>query len=105
MEKNKGKVKLDDELLDKISGGCDDPYVCEWSPTNTHEWEPCETSSGVTELRCKWCQINCIKTEHGFEIPVRTTLPLSGGFSFARNRRAQPFTDRLASCNSSRTFH
>jgi hypothetical protein len=57
MEKNKGKVKLDDELLDKISGGCDDPYVCEWSPTNTHEWEPCETSSGVTELRCKWCQI------------------------------------------------
>ena len=57
MEKNKGRVKLEDELLDKISGGCDDPYVCEWSPTNTHEWEPCETSSGVTELRCKWCQI------------------------------------------------
>ncbi len=38
MDQKKEKVKVNDELLNKISGGSDDPYYCEWSPTNRHEW-------------------------------------------------------------------
>ena len=33
MENNKDKAALNDELLDKVSGGFDDYDLCEWSPS------------------------------------------------------------------------
>lgn len=55
MEQNKEKEKLNEELLDRISGGGDDPYYCEWSPTNRHEWADYEIEPGVLTVRCQWC--------------------------------------------------
>ena len=57
MDKNKEKVKLNDELLDKISGGGDDYNVCDWSPTELHEWEPAEPEPGGRVMICRWCGI------------------------------------------------
>ncbi len=57
MEKNDNGRKLDDALLEKISGGRDDYDLCEWSPTAKHQWELREMYPGVKEMRCKWCDI------------------------------------------------
>ena len=56
MEKKKAldEKELDDEMLDKVSGGFDDYNVCEWSPSGTHEWE---LDQDFHCLRCKHCGI------------------------------------------------
>ena len=55
MEEKKKKVALNDELLDKVSGGFDDYDLCEWSPSGYHEYEDYEVSPDVKGRRCKWC--------------------------------------------------
>ena len=56
MEKKKAldEKELDDEMLDKVSGGFDDYDLCEWSPTGAHEWE---LDQDLHCLRCKYCGI------------------------------------------------
>ena len=51
------KKNVNDEQLEKISGGFDDYNHCDWSPTELHEWEDYEISPNVTGRRCKWCLI------------------------------------------------
>ena len=55
MDQNKKKVKLNEELLDKISGGGDDPYYCDWGPGNNHEWTDYEFEPGILTVYCQWC--------------------------------------------------
>jgi hypothetical protein len=55
------KAALNEELLDKVSGGCndladpDDYYYCERSPILVHVWESVETEPGVLKMCCRWC--------------------------------------------------
>ena len=59
MDKNKGKVKLNDELLNKVSGGMDDYDFCAWNETGSgeHDWVWYEREDGSTYYQCKWCEI------------------------------------------------
>ena len=59
MDKNSEKEKLNDELLNKVSGGCGEVDVILVGELTCPNCEGLfiRQPSGVTELRCKWCQI------------------------------------------------
>lgn len=58
MENNKREeAALNDELLDKVSGGSDDYDYCEWSSAGKHEWEDYKDANGQYRRRCKRCGI------------------------------------------------
>lgn len=59
MDQNKGKVKLDDELLDQVSGGCGEDDFCAWNPDSSglHEWIQLEWADGSLYSECRWCQL------------------------------------------------
>ena len=59
MEKNKGKVKLNDELLDKVAGGWDDYDICIQNPNGSgeHEWVMHVRDDGSMYYECKWCEL------------------------------------------------
>lgn len=59
MNQGKGKVKLNDELLDKVSGGSDEYDFCAWNPdlSGNHEKVLTERADGSFYYVCKWCEL------------------------------------------------
>ena len=59
MDHGKGKVKLNDELLDKVSGGFDDYDFCTWNPdgSGNHVWEQHVRDDGSSYSQCRWCEL------------------------------------------------
>ena len=60
MDKNNGKVKLNDELLDRVSGGAQDPgktieyYDCPICDYRLYIGHTC--FSGITRWTCEHCE-------------------------------------------------
>lgn len=50
-------LQLNDDDLDRVSGGCDNPDICEWSSTGMHEWEPVSKDDIYGMQVCKHCGI------------------------------------------------
>ena len=59
MDKNKGKVKLNDELLDEVAGGFDDYDFCEWNEdgSGNHGWQMIVREDGSIMYECRWCHL------------------------------------------------
>ncbi len=59
MEKKKGKVKLNDELLDRVSGGCGEEDFCAWNEDGSglHDWQMIVREDGSMMYECRWCQL------------------------------------------------
>lgn len=53
-ENKKEKAALNDELLDKVSGGVDRDYTCAWNPYGQeHEW----VTGKNGKLTCIYCGV------------------------------------------------